>query len=547
MPRFCWRVRAALVAAAVSTFPVVGAGQGTVPIRAVVQTGEQASGVPQGAVFTDLDTPIINDVGQVVFGATIQGGGVTSLNNTGTWVGRAGEPTSLRVRKGQAFPEVGPGVTLFGLQDPAILNNDGQVAYRAILQGGGLSGDHRIAVVLADQSGSTVVARRGTPIPGHPSVTFGLNGQSLAFSGLALGSGGRIAFSSYLTDPAQPGGFPNATFVGTPGNLAVTARQLQPAPGMPDGVNILWANAIPRISRSGDVSYSTTLYGAGVGEHNDVMYYGVGADGVPRPLVREGDQAPGFPAGVTLGTMFLAYGAKGQLSVYGPTSTGVWGIWTGQPSNLTLMAMPGGAAPGFAPGVTFHTYGRGLASNGGRILFEANLLGPGIDWSQNSSTVWSRGADGSLTLVAQTRGPAPGAGEGVTFAAAPIVETFNSNDLGQLAWLAQLEGPGVTAANDRAIYAFDPFEGVFPVVREGDVLDLGDGVSKQVLHLLLATELQGVQTLQKNILGDDGSLAFRAIFTDGSRAILVASIPSPGTALSGVLIAVVAARRGRRR
>ena len=54
------------------------------------------------------------------------------------------------------------------------------------------------------------------------------------------------------------------------------------------------------------------------------------------------------------------------------------------------------------------------------------------------------------------------------------------NDLGQVATLLVLAGPGVTSANDGALYLFDPILGPIKIAREGDQFDIGGGVMRTI-------------------------------------------------------------------
>jgi hypothetical protein len=97
------------------------------------------------------------------------------------------------------------------------------------------------------------------------------------------------------------------------------------------------------------------------------------------------------------------------------------------------------------------------------------------------------------------------------------------NDAGETAFLAFLLGAETTTAKDTGIF-FKGEDGLLELVmREGDVIDLGNGLMKTVAFL------------NDFSLNDHGSIAFRASFTDGSQAILsaktVAPIPLPAPAL----------------
>ena len=74
-----------------------------VPLRyqVVARTGDQTD-VP-GVTFGQLGDPVINNAGQVAFYAVLQGSEVSNANNQGLWIGPAGD-LKLLVREGDPAP-----------------------------------------------------------------------------------------------------------------------------------------------------------------------------------------------------------------------------------------------------------------------------------------------------------------------------------------------------------------------------------------------------------------------------------------------------------
>jgi hypothetical protein len=153
----------------------------------------------------------------------------------------------------------------------------------------------------------------------------------------------------------------------------------------------------------------------------------------------------------------------------------------------------------------------------GETAFRASLAGAGVTVDNNTG-LWF-GLPGSLDLIARKGAAAPGTPEGVSFATfdAPVL-----NASGQIAFVGGLAGAGVTAANDRGIWATDAFGQLQLIVREGAAIEVEAGVMRTVnsLATLVASGGQdGVASGFNNV----GELAFTTSFTDGSSGALVSS------------------------
>ena len=126
-----------------------------------------------------------------------------------------------------------------------------------------------------------------------------------------------------------------------------------------------------------------------------------------------------------------------------------------------------------------------------------------------------------------------------------------------MAFVTGLTGTGVTTANDAALWAWDPLEGLFPVVREGDLVTLSPGDVRTVSTFSLATAHQLVNMDNAfwpigtggvaSGLNDAGQLTFGLRFTDGTSAVVVTTVPAPGTLVGLVGAWALGANRRRRR
>ena len=128
-------------------------------VELVARDGSVAPGTVGDVRFTHFTSPIINNAGQIAFRALLGGGDVDSSNNMGLWMASGGE-TKLLLQKGAPAPGAGPGVTFNFLGDPE-LNSTGQVAFHGMLQGPGVDSTNNFGIWAVGAHGLELVARTG--------------------------------------------------------------------------------------------------------------------------------------------------------------------------------------------------------------------------------------------------------------------------------------------------------------------------------------------------------------------------------------------------
>ncbi len=193
-----------------------------------------------------------------------------------------------------------------------------------------------------------------------------------------------------------------------------------------------------------------------------------------------GDPAPGLPGETVLFTLNPQIDGQDNVMVV----TGVTGpvgavIYYGGPDNLELVAKLGDPVPGL-PGVTITGFGNesALAENG-LVGFGASFAGPGITPGVNDGGLVV-GTPGDLTFVFQARDPVPGL-PGVSIKSQGAFFACRFNEVGELYTILDLQGSGVTTANDKLWCWWDPASPELDLqimFREGDPLpELGAGVT----------------------------------------------------------------------
>jgi hypothetical protein len=175
-----------------------------------------------------------------------------------------------------------------------------------------------------------------------------------------------------------------------------------------------------------------------------------------------GEPAPGFGGGV-----FLLFPQHNLVNNAGQVVfLGIDGVFAGSSSSVQAAARAGQQAPGYPAGITIGGFDINYhrINSAGQIVFEGYLAGPGIDPPGDSNTnALAQFAffAGQLTTVAQSQTPAPGAGADFHHFA-----DISNNDLGHVAFRAGLSGPGVTGANDTSVW-YGPPTAPALIAREG--------------------------------------------------------------------------------
>ena len=166
-------------------------------ITAAVLPNSQAPGTASGVVFDAALSPVLNNNGQVAFLGVVSGTGVNLSNNAGIWTEGGGNGLALVAREGSAAAGTGAGVVFDGLSSP-IINDAGDTIFRASLDGTGVDATNDVGI-WKDPSGTSLelVVRKGDQAVGtQAGVTFELDFNTT--NSLSLNDAGQIAFLSAL-------------------------------------------------------------------------------------------------------------------------------------------------------------------------------------------------------------------------------------------------------------------------------------------------------------------------------------------------------------
>lgn len=376
---------------------------------------------------------------------------------------------------GEQAPGAPPGAIFHEVFGPS-LNAEGRVAFHAVLEGEGISFANRAGIWSEASGHVALVARSGSQAPDPPEgVRFeGFLGPPL-INGL-----GQSCFVASLAGA----GVDETNNVGIwnerNGDLSLIARAGDRPMGMQASVVFgLMGNLM--FNASGRVAFAAGLRGERVDSGNDEAIWSDGR-GMLTMVAREGDPAPGMPAGMRFSQFgtgtgyFFTLNSRGKVAFFARVTARKgsdaddMGIWSESETGLQLVAGTGAHAPGTSAGVVFSNLGDPTFNGQGHTAFAAMLKGGRID-ATNGSGIWSQGR-GSLALVARAGDHAPGAQDDVRFGDFYIPSPSNllhpvMNSAGQTAFRGTLVGNGVNADNATGIWA-ERDGSLSMVVRAGD-------------------------------------------------------------------------------
>ncbi len=321
-------------------------------------TGDRLPGIPAANQVAGFGFAVRGDT--VLARATYSSDGNVAPGNEGIWRNRSGawEPVVVR---GMAAPGTGGvfEVNASGIFGPVFgldSTGDGEVLVQGWARGRGIDAANDEGLWLETASGLQLLAREGAraPAPGRGKVTFGPGGSSPAFGG--------------------------------------------------DGENLLpVVNDLGRVLFGAVLSSDKTRWSS-VWTTRSGGLEQVARGGLPISGYGEGDQAPGFPAGVGFAA-FLGgdLNRDGDLALYGFADESgslqalTEAIWWDRPGALALVAAEGRTVPGIA-GARYWRLALEALTDEGSLYFTAVLAGSGVD-AGNDFAAFRVRADGGLGVV----------------------------------------------------------------------------------------------------------------------------------------------------
>jgi hypothetical protein len=323
----------------------------------VALTGQQAPGLPDGVTFRSAGGPVaINGSGEIVFQATLQGPGVDSTNAEALFSSRRG----LLYRQGDPAPGLPDGTKFVRLANAPDIDDQGRIAFRAVIQG---PTTPTLRAVYVDDAPQFVEGDQFPDLPGGVLIdTVGIPTISesgiVTFVGLPEGGGfnsfvdrfiisdGRIVTGAGDSFPRPGGGTDQITGLGLPpesndsgqiaAQVAINGDFLNSALFLDGAIALRPGDALfdPLTGAATGLIYDGTATGKWNINNGGVAVLGVGVEGpgiafserglvrlapggVPELLLRGGDTLEVLGEARTLSSVLLSASNPGAINDFG--------------------------------------------------------------------------------------------------------------------------------------------------------------------------------------------------------------------------------------
>lgn len=507
-------------------------------IRPIAATGMPAAGAPAGAAFSALSYPSINDAGQVIFDAELAGPGITPGTRHGIWRGGS-VPLQVVIRSGDPVPaHLGTGLWSF-VGQPA-LSASSDVVFQGLT---GPSHSHTLGLYRMGSAGLERIYDSGQHMPADrpPGTTIALPSLSRPFrvsaSGVVLA---HLALRNGGYDSTDDGGL----WVGGPSSflrVAVTrtiAPQTNP-PAVWDRIDLGAVNDAGQATFFGSLG-GPSDHGIWTGTPDDLTL-----------VARRGQAVPGMAAGTVFGTIqnSLTMNNAGHVAFVASFSgspsppSGGTALWAGLPGQLRVAARRGLAVVPGSPLITINEIHEDTVtmSGSGAVAFQAVLTGSGVTTGNNDVLMFSS-AEGALELVAREGDLAPQLGPDRRWSR---LHAPNFNGPGQMVFTCGVRGLTGSLDIGSAIVARDVNGDLFPLLRNGDLVEFAPGDVRVVGNFDFP--LSGsTQDGSASVINDAGEVVVLCTFFGGTQGIVVLTIPAPGAAVAWLGLMAAGSSRRRR-
>ena len=202
----------------------------------------------------------MNDAGQVAFNALLRGEGINTTNGRALYGYDNPNVTVEVARRGQSAP-TGPG-SFVDFSEP-LINQSGQVAYRATLGNAGSNASNDEGIYLFDGVETVQIVRRGQD---HPT---GLGKFSFLHREFTVNDIGQVTFNGRITEGS---GADSTTFYGLyrsdGSDLVEIVRIGQAAPTGPGSFASI-VSPFHAMNNRGQVAFMASFSGEGVNHNNN--------------------------------------------------------------------------------------------------------------------------------------------------------------------------------------------------------------------------------------------------------------------------------------
>lgn len=532
----------------------------TVPLtRALFSKGSEVpgaglidSGISAGSLFKSFGVPAINSTGTLAFTANY--GAPREASELSILVVEPQAVASrLIARRGATAPGT-QGARFASFKDP-LLNDVGEVAFLASLSGGDATKRNNQGIWIsasdaANSSGTELVARTGALPPGVSAGAQWKSFTSVAFSGVGADpdeGGWSLAFTGFMSSGA--GGVKASNDMGLwiarPGKMLLALREaqkltidgterqvrtfatLKPLPtasGQGNGVTSARSVSVQVFFTDGSQAM-LRVSNDGVADEVAIEVLALTGDAVMG--AEETIAKPGLPTQSGSGAATAWVGALSGK----PAPGAIFERSLGDSGVLRLLARKGDENTGI-DGAAFSAFTTVAVNDAGSALFLGKVAGKGTSSTSDTGLWWRQNSDdtSSLQLLAREGAQPPGTPAGTKWSAFTSLALPEGN-AGPVftAKLAGSKGMArqdkVSGSNDQGLWAVDSSGELQLVVREGqEVTADGSTTRKKVKSFTVLSAVPG-SSAQRRSFDTTGRIVYRAVFTDGSQAVVKVQLP----------------------
>jgi len=513
---------APLILTAALVLVSTGLARPTAALETIVLTGDPAPGGAAEETFVDLLSASVSASGDLVFNAITQR--PADPRRRGLWRVGSDGVVELILFEDEAVPGSSPPTVVGRPSGNQVIRDSGEVALWA---GGTLASIDRSGqvTVLASHLGAAPGASIPTAITTECTSSYRPAPQLTSTGGVAA----TLDTSSYGDCSAVDGNAVLARTSTTPWTTLLSRGD--PAPDLP-GVSIDWVDE-PQIAENGDVVFGVWLaLGGDVDTFNDYAVFRW-SDGALELIVREQDPLP--VPGVIWPPVQLETMPVVAVSRSGEVAFSAWwwddadephsGIWRVGDAGLEPVLMSGDRLPGQRRFTFADIQLRGLVGDGRPLVWATARDGFGV--VPEFDGYWIQDPDGRYALLAGLGMTAPVLGEpGAVY---DLIDQPVTNEAGDVVFTARIAGPTVGGSEDSVALRRPAGGYVRAIAREGDALEVAPGDVRTVFSIPIVGKGTPAP-FDQGTLDERGRLILRAIFTDGSRALLrghVGGDPAP--------------------
>ena len=240
-------------------------------LELVYRKNMQVPGLPEGVHFQSGNDFVHNDAGEIAFRAGLDGPGITTQNDKGQWLGGPGTLAAI-IREGDPVPSI-PGA-VFSIAPSGSttnINTPGNTAECALIQGEGVTEDNdRVYLHYVDEE-LCLIGREGDAAPGA--------GESVYieyYNGCRINNRGEILYQAKLAGLGISEDNQAAVYFGPPGAGRLALRDQDPAPTFPPETSLSAVGYVPGLvamNDLGDIVTPTQIEGPGVTEDDKVVLW----------------------------------------------------------------------------------------------------------------------------------------------------------------------------------------------------------------------------------------------------------------------------------